>query len=102
MMTDISCRQSRTRSTKESIENRNVYFMFTGCDLLLEGLQNNSNLHVLNLSSCCLTNRSATCLSLYLKKRRMDLLQSAWNESTLSRDDNRTTVVCIEKGNIAP
>ncbi|XP_025158234.1 centrosomal protein of 78 kDa [Harpegnathos saltator] len=58
-----------------------------GCDLLLESLQCNPSLHILNLSSCCLTNRSATCLSLYLKKRRVDLLRSVWNESTLSRED---------------
>ncbi|XP_039304854.1 protein Cep78 homolog [Solenopsis invicta] len=63
----------------------------TGCYMLLENLQCNSNLHILNLSSCCLTNRSATCLSLFLKKRKADLLQSVWKESALPQDA-RTTV----------
>lgn len=71
--------------------------MFTGCDLLLKGLQSNSSLRILNLSSCCLSNRSATYLSLYLRKRKSDLLQSAWNEFTLSRDELRRAVVCIER-----
>ena len=64
--------------------------------MLLESLQCNSNLHVLNLSSCCLTNRSATCLSVFFKKRKADLLQNVWTESTLSRDAH-TTKVYIEK-----
>ncbi|XP_018348887.1 PREDICTED: protein Cep78 homolog [Trachymyrmex septentrionalis] len=61
-----------------------------GCYMLLESLQCNSNLHVLNLSSCCLTNRSATCLSFFLKKKKEDLLQNVWKESTLSRDARTT------------
>ncbi|KYM84599.1 Protein Cep78 like protein [Atta colombica] len=61
-----------------------------GCYMLLESLQCNSNLHVLNLSSCCLTNRSATCLSVFFKKRKADLLQNVWKESTLSRDAHTT------------
>ncbi|XP_018364313.1 PREDICTED: protein Cep78 homolog [Trachymyrmex cornetzi] len=61
-----------------------------GCYMLLESLQCNSNLHVLNLSSCCLTNRSATCLSFFFKKRKADLLQNVWKELTLSRDARTT------------
>lgn len=61
-----------------------------GCYILLESLQCNSSLHVLNLSSCGLTNRSATCLSLYFKGRKADLLQSVWEESILSRDKSTT------------
>ncbi|XP_050457420.1 protein Cep78 homolog [Cataglyphis hispanica] len=64
----------------------------TGCYTLLENLQHNSNLHTLNLSSCCLTNRSATYLSLFLKKRKADLLQNAWKEIMLSRENVRTTM----------
>ncbi|XP_077269554.1 uncharacterized protein LOC143901277 [Temnothorax americanus] len=66
-----------------------------GCYMLLESLQCNLNLHVLNLSSCCLTNRSATYLSsLFFKKRKADLLQNIWKESTLPRDANTT----VEEG----
>ncbi|KYQ52700.1 Protein Cep78 like protein, partial [Trachymyrmex zeteki] len=65
-----------------------------GCYMLLESLQCNSNLHVLNLSSCCLTNRSATYLSFFFKKRKADLLQNVWKESTLSRDAHTT----VEEG----
>ncbi|XP_011880233.1 PREDICTED: protein Cep78 homolog [Vollenhovia emeryi] len=57
-----------------------------GCNILLENLQCNSSLHVLNLSLCCLTNRSTTYLSSFFKKRKADLLQSVWKESTLSQD----------------
>lgn len=64
----------------------------TGCYILLESLQHNSNLHTLDLSSCCLTNRSAMYLSLFLKKRKADLLQNIWKEVTLSRENVRTTV----------
>lgn len=71
--------------------------MFAGCDLLLKSLQNNPSLEVLNLSSCCLTNKSATYLSVYLKKRGMDLLQNVQNESTLSGDDVRRLMVCIKR-----
>ncbi|EGI63167.1 PREDICTED: protein Cep78 homolog isoform X1 [Acromyrmex echinatior] len=61
-----------------------------GCYMLLESLQCNLNLHVLNLSSCCLTNRSATCLSFFFKKRKADLLQNVWKESTLLHDARTT------------
>ncbi|XP_036147256.1 protein Cep78 homolog [Monomorium pharaonis] len=61
-----------------------------GCYMLLENLQRNPTLHILNLSSCCLTNRSATCLSLFFKKRKADLLQSGQKESALP-GDARTT-----------
>jgi len=64
--------------------------------MLLESLQCNSSLHVLNLSSCCLTNRSVTSLSWFFKNRKADLLQSVWKESTLSRDVH-TMVVCIKR-----
>ncbi|XP_012230152.1 protein Cep78 homolog [Linepithema humile] len=62
-----------------------------GCDILLENLQYNSSLHILNLSACCLTNRSAAYLSLFFKKRKADLLQHVWKESTLSRENISTT-----------
>ncbi|XP_011645138.1 protein Cep78 homolog [Pogonomyrmex barbatus] len=63
-----------------------------GCYTLLESLQCNSSLHVLNLSLCCL--RSATCLSLFLKKRKANLLQSVWKKLTLHQDINLT----VEEG----
>ncbi|XP_076620177.1 uncharacterized protein LOC143341259 isoform X2 [Colletes latitarsis] len=62
-----------------------------GCDLLLGCLANNPNLRVLNLSACRLTNRSATSLSLFLNRRRADLLQNVWVESSLlSCEENST------------
>ncbi|XP_072746978.1 uncharacterized protein [Anoplolepis gracilipes] len=64
----------------------------TGCYILLESLQHNSNLHTLNLSSCCLTSRSAMYLSLFLKKKKADLLQNVWKETTSSRENVHTTV----------
>ncbi|XP_076235770.1 uncharacterized protein LOC143180121 [Calliopsis andreniformis] len=60
-----------------------------GCNLLLECLRNNPNLRVLNLSSCRLTNRSGMGLSLFLKRRKADLLQNIWEESSLqSREEH--------------
>lgn len=60
-----------------------------GCDLLLGCLRNNPNLSVLNLSSCRLSNRSAMCISLFLKRRKADLLQNIWEQSSLqSREEN--------------
>ncbi|KAK9299100.1 hypothetical protein QLX08_007726 [Tetragonisca angustula] len=60
-----------------------------GCDLLLESLMNNPKLCVLNLSSCRLSDRSATSLSLFLKRRKADLLQNVWEQSSVqSRDEN--------------
>ncbi|RLU15939.1 hypothetical protein DMN91_011697 [Ooceraea biroi] len=64
----------------------------TGCDILLESLQHNPNLRILNLSSCCLTNRSAASLSLFFKKRKADLLQNMWKESTLSQKEACATM----------
>ncbi|OAD55470.1 Protein Cep78 like protein [Eufriesea mexicana] len=59
-----------------------------GCDLLLSCLRNNPNLCVLNLSSCRLTNRSAMCLSLFLKRRKADLLQNIWEQSAVQSQDD--------------
>lgn len=70
--------------------------MFTGCDLLLESLQYNPNLRILNLSSCCLTNRSAIYMSLFLKRRRTFLLKNVRKELILPQNDVDTPTVCIE------
>ncbi|XP_076642173.1 uncharacterized protein LOC143352976 [Halictus rubicundus] len=53
-----------------------------GCKTLLESLANNPNIRVLNLSGCRLTNKSAMSLYLFLKRRRADLLQNVWTESS--------------------
>ncbi|KZC04298.1 Protein Cep78 like protein [Dufourea novaeangliae] len=52
-----------------------------GCNALLECLANVPNVCVLNLSGCRLTRRSAASLSLFLKRRRADLMQNVWAES---------------------
>ncbi|CAK9819240.1 Protein Cep78 homolog [Anthophora plagiata] len=54
-----------------------------GCDLLLGSLRNSPKVCTLNLSSCRLTNRSAMCLSLFLKRRKADVLQNVWDQSSL-------------------
>ncbi|XP_012135094.2 uncharacterized protein LOC100883688 [Megachile rotundata] len=54
-----------------------------GCNLLLGCLRNVPNLCVLNLSSCRLTNRSAMFLSVFLKRKKADLLQNVWEKSSL-------------------
>ncbi|XP_076276319.1 uncharacterized protein LOC143207110 [Lasioglossum baleicum] len=53
-----------------------------GCTMLLESLMNNPNIRVLNLSGCRLTSKSATSLYLFLKRRRADLLQNVWTETS--------------------
>ncbi|XP_078044175.1 uncharacterized protein LOC144473813 [Augochlora pura] len=60
-----------------------------GCGMLLESLANNPNLRVLNLSGCRLTGASGMSLYLFLKRRRADLLQNVWTEtSDRSRECN--------------
>lgn len=60
-----------------------------GCDLVLGSLRNNPRLRTLNLSSCRLTNRSAMHLSLFLKRRKADVLQNVWERSSaLSHEEN--------------
>ncbi|XP_017795925.1 PREDICTED: uncharacterized protein LOC108577299 [Habropoda laboriosa] len=54
-----------------------------GCDLLLGSLRNNPKIRVLNLSSCRLSNRSAACLSVFLKRRKADVLQNVWDQFSL-------------------
>ena len=67
-----------------------------GCDLLLASLRNNPKLCVLNLSSCRLSDRSAMSLSLFLKRRKADLLQNVWEQSSVqSRDENSVRKVRI-------
>lgn len=65
--------------------------------MVLEKLQHNSSLRMLNLSSCRLTDRSASMLSLFLKKRKTDLLQSVWKESKIPRDDHPIAVRILIK-----
>ncbi|XP_035737296.1 protein Cep78 homolog isoform X2 [Vespa mandarinia] len=48
----------------------------TGCDMLLNALQDVPNLKTLNLSACCLTSRSVGSLSLYLKKRNANISEN--------------------------
>lgn len=64
------------------------FFLFPapGCDLLLNCLRNNPKLSILNLSSCKLSGRSAMSLSLFLKRRKADLIQNIWEQS--SEDNN--------------
>ncbi|XP_033302222.1 protein Cep78 homolog, partial [Bombus bifarius] len=61
-----------------------------GCDLLLGCLRNNPKLCVLNLSSCRLSNRSAMCLSLFLKRRKADLLQNVWEQSSVQSPEENS------------
>lgn len=72
------------------------FVLNTGCDLLLASLRNNPKLCVLNLSSCRLSDRSAMSLSLFLKRRKADLLQNVWEQSSVqSRDENSVRKVRI-------
>ncbi|XP_046417689.1 protein Cep78 homolog isoform X2 [Neodiprion fabricii] len=53
----------------------------TGCDLVLNVLVDCVSLCILDLSSCRLTIRSSMSLSTFLKKRRTNLLHSAWSDA---------------------
>ncbi|XP_043682727.1 protein Cep78 homolog [Vespula pensylvanica] len=52
----------------------------TGCDMLLNALQDLPNLKTLNLSACCLTSRSIGSLSLFLKKRKGNISENVWKD----------------------
>ncbi|KAK2583170.1 hypothetical protein KPH14_009192 [Odynerus spinipes] len=57
----------------------------TGCDMVLNALQNIPNLWTLNLSSCCLTCRSVASLALFVKKRKANILQNVWNDTSTEK-----------------
>ncbi|XP_053999468.1 centrosomal protein of 78 kDa-like [Hylaeus anthracinus] len=85
---DILCYGLRTNEKLIDLSLKGCRIGDIGCDLLLNCLRNNPSLRMLNLSACRLTNRSATSLSLFLKRRRADLLQNVWVESPLqSREE---------------
>ncbi|KAF7382351.1 hypothetical protein HZH68_015270 [Vespula germanica] len=52
----------------------------TGCDMLLNALQDLPNLKTLNLSACCLTSRSVGSLSSFLKKRKGNISENVWKD----------------------
>ncbi|CAD1477829.1 unnamed protein product [Heterotrigona itama] len=86
---NILCSGLRSNEKLTSLSLTRCHIGDVGCDLLLGSLRNNPKLCVLNLSSCWLSDRSAMNLSLFLKRRKADLLQNVWEQSSVqSRDEN--------------
>lgn len=79
---NILCSGLKTNEKLMCLSLKKCYIGDVGCDLLLNCLKNNPKLSVLNLSSCKLSSRSAMSLSLFLKRRKADLLQNIWEQSS--------------------
>ncbi|KAK1131427.1 hypothetical protein K0M31_017712 [Melipona bicolor] len=86
---NILCSGLKSNEKLISLSLTRCHIGDVGCGLLLDSLRNNPKLCVLNLSSCRLSDRSATSLSLFLKRRKADLLQNVWEQSSVqSRNEN--------------
>ncbi|XP_076375583.1 uncharacterized protein LOC143258921 [Megalopta genalis] len=79
---DILCTGLRNNQRLSYLSLKKCRIGDVGCNMLLESLANNPNLRLLNLSGCRLTSESGVSLYLFLKRRRADLLQNVWTETS--------------------
>lgn len=58
-----------------------LFVRHAGCQLVLGAFLENSNLQLINFTSCLLTSKSANVISSFLRKKRSKILENVWHET---------------------